>query len=233
MNSSARCRSPFRFVLSARRFGSPFRFVVSVRRFGSPFRFAVSVRRFGSPFRFAVSVRRFGSPFRFAVRSTSYLGFSDPPVLNAAPRCIDVAECCAHRRSRTVALHSTSRRRTRPLRRRQHPSIHRPLSERGDGRPRRSPTSRRARSRGSTCASWPSGAKRSSRASRSRASSTPALKARIEAAETKQALEDLYLPFKPKRRTRAMIARERGLEPLAELLWDRLDDARLHRSTRR
>ena len=49
----------------------------------------------------------------------------------------------------------------------------------------------------------------------------PALKARIEAAGTKQALEDLYLPFKPKRRTRAMIARERGLEPLSELLWNR------------
>ena len=47
----------------------------------------------------------------------------------------------------------------------------------------------------------------------------PELKARIEAADTKQAIEDLYLPFKPKRRTRAMIARERGLEPLAELLW--------------
>jgi protein Tex len=46
-----------------------------------------------------------------------------------------------------------------------------------------------------------------------------ALKARIEGAETKQALEDLYLPYKPKRRTRAMIAKERGLEPLAELLW--------------
>ncbi|HEY4305146.1 MAG TPA: Tex family protein [Gemmatimonadaceae bacterium] len=46
-----------------------------------------------------------------------------------------------------------------------------------------------------------------------------ALKARIEATDTKQALEDLYLPYKPKRRTRAMIARERGLEPLAELLW--------------
>src|SRR3979490_105856 len=39
----------------------------------------------------------------------------------------------------------------------------------------------------------------------------PALAARIDAAGTKQALEDLYLPFKPKRRTRAMIARERGL----------------------
>ena len=45
------------------------------------------------------------------------------------------------------------------------------------------------------------------------------LAARINGATTKQELEDLYLPFKPKRRTRATIARERGLEPLAELLW--------------
>ena len=45
------------------------------------------------------------------------------------------------------------------------------------------------------------------------------LKARIEAADTKQALEDLYLPYKPKRRTRATIARERGLEPLADRIW--------------
>jgi uncharacterized protein len=45
------------------------------------------------------------------------------------------------------------------------------------------------------------------------------LAARIDAAATKQALEDLYLPYKPKRRTRAMIARELGLEPLADLLW--------------
>ncbi|HYW31591.1 MAG TPA: Tex family protein [Gemmatimonas sp.] len=47
-----------------------------------------------------------------------------------------------------------------------------------------------------------------------------ALRAAILAADTKQALEDLYLPFKPKRRTRAMIARERGLGPLAEAMWD-------------
>lgn len=45
------------------------------------------------------------------------------------------------------------------------------------------------------------------------------LRAKIHAADTKQALEDLYLPYKPKRRTRAMIARERGLEPLADVLW--------------
>ncbi|WP_427313185.1 Tex family protein [Cupriavidus sp. H39] len=44
---------------------------------------------------------------------------------------------------------------------------------------------------------------------------TPELQAVIEGAQTKQALEDLYLPYKPKRRTRAQIARECGLEPLA------------------
>ncbi|MHA7680047.1 Tex family protein [Cupriavidus sp. PET2-C1] len=44
---------------------------------------------------------------------------------------------------------------------------------------------------------------------------TPELRAAVEGAETKQVLEDLYLPYKPKRRTRAQIARECGLEPLA------------------
>ncbi len=47
---------------------------------------------------------------------------------------------------------------------------------------------------------------------------TPELRAAIAAAATKQALEDLYLPYKPKRRTRAQIAREAGLEPLADAL---------------
>ena len=55
---------------------------------------------------------------------------------------------------------------------------------------------------------------------------TPELAARLDAVATKQGLEDLYLPFKPKRRTRATIARERGLEPLADALWNgTLDDA--------
>jgi protein Tex len=45
-----------------------------------------------------------------------------------------------------------------------------------------------------------------------------ALEARILAAESKARLEDIYLPFKPKRRTKAMIARENGLEPLADTL---------------
>ena len=49
---------------------------------------------------------------------------------------------------------------------------------------------------------------------------TPELQARILAAETLTALEDLYQPYKPKRRTRASIAREHGLEPLANLILE-------------
>ncbi|MEO9530133.1 MAG: Tex family protein, partial [Roseibium sp.] len=47
---------------------------------------------------------------------------------------------------------------------------------------------------------------------------TDALKQAIQAAETKSQLEDIYLPYKKKRRTKAQIAREAGLEPLADLL---------------
>ena len=49
---------------------------------------------------------------------------------------------------------------------------------------------------------------------------TEELERDIWGADTKQRLEDLYLPYKPKRRTRAQIAREAGLEPLAKLLWE-------------
>lgn len=49
---------------------------------------------------------------------------------------------------------------------------------------------------------------------------TPELKAEIEDAETKQRLEDLYLPYKQKRRTKAQIAREAGIEPLALALLE-------------
>jgi uncharacterized protein len=45
------------------------------------------------------------------------------------------------------------------------------------------------------------------------------LKARIEATLDKSDLEDLYLPYRPKRRTKATIARDRGLQPLADYLW--------------
>jgi uncharacterized protein len=48
---------------------------------------------------------------------------------------------------------------------------------------------------------------------------TPELQLTIDQAATKQDLEDLYLPFKPKRRTKGMIAIEAGIEPLAHALW--------------
>lgn len=50
---------------------------------------------------------------------------------------------------------------------------------------------------------------------------TPELQTAIEAADNKTALEDLYLPYKPKRRTKAQIARENGLQPLADSLLQR------------
>jgi uncharacterized protein len=53
---------------------------------------------------------------------------------------------------------------------------------------------------------------------------TDELRAQIEACTTKSALEDLYLPYKKKRRTRATIARERGLEPLAARILAQPDD---------
>ncbi len=49
---------------------------------------------------------------------------------------------------------------------------------------------------------------------------TDELKAGIQAAETMAVLEDIYLPYRPKRRTRATIAREKGLEPLARLIFE-------------
>jgi uncharacterized protein len=61
---------------------------------------------------------------------------------------------------------------------------------------------------------------------------TEELAARIASTSTKAELEDLYLPFKPKRRTKAQIARERGLEPLAAgLLADRDSDPETAAST--
>jgi len=48
---------------------------------------------------------------------------------------------------------------------------------------------------------------------------TEELRAKVETAATLNSLEDIYLPFKPRKRTRATIAKELGLEPLAETLW--------------
>ncbi len=52
---------------------------------------------------------------------------------------------------------------------------------------------------------------------------TDELKEKILAADSSTILEDLYLPYKPKRRTRATIAKEKGLEPLAQRLWEQGD----------
>ena len=52
---------------------------------------------------------------------------------------------------------------------------------------------------------------------------TEELKDQVQSAETLAALEDIYLPYRPKRRIRATIAREKGLEPLASLLWQQED----------
>jgi uncharacterized protein len=59
---------------------------------------------------------------------------------------------------------------------------------------------------------------------------TEALKDQLNATETMAVLEDLYLPFRPKRRTRATIAREKGLEPLAQRLFsqDGIDPVNLN-----
>ena len=48
----------------------------------------------------------------------------------------------------------------------------------------------------------------------------PALRLKFQNSQTKQELEDLYLPFKPKRRTRAQLAKEKGLEPLLKKILD-------------
>ena len=55
---------------------------------------------------------------------------------------------------------------------------------------------------------------------KNRANLTDELKEKINAVETMAVLEDLYLPYKPKRRTRATMAREKGLEPLAQLIFE-------------
>lgn len=52
---------------------------------------------------------------------------------------------------------------------------------------------------------------------------TPELKKKVLAAETMAVLEDIYLPYKPKRRTRGTIAIEKGLEPLAKLIFEQAD----------
>jgi uncharacterized protein len=53
---------------------------------------------------------------------------------------------------------------------------------------------------------------------------TDELQAKILAVDSLTVLEDLYLPYRPKRRTRATLAKEKGLEPLAQRLWEQGED---------
>ena len=99
-------------------------------------------------------------------------------------------------------------------------------------RPARSTRSPSPRS-GIACRSSPSSTSDAARSCSSlteRALLTDELAAALRAAPTLSVLEDLYLPYRPKRRTRATVARERGLEPLARRLFaqdpqDRFDPA--------
>ncbi|HZL76696.1 MAG TPA: Tex family protein [Bacteroidales bacterium] len=59
---------------------------------------------------------------------------------------------------------------------------------------------------------------------------TPELLHKIEAADTMAELEDIYLPYRPKRRTRATIAREKGLEPLAEIIFKQQETDPSHKA---
>jgi protein Tex len=59
---------------------------------------------------------------------------------------------------------------------------------------------------------------------------TPELLKKIESADTMAELEDIYLPYRPKRRTRATIAREKGLEPLAEIIFKQQENDPAHRA---
>jgi uncharacterized protein len=59
---------------------------------------------------------------------------------------------------------------------------------------------------------------------------TPELKQRIDAALTMAELEDIYLPYRPKRRTRATIAKEKGLEPLAVLILEQKENDPAHKA---
>ena len=91
-------------------------------------------------------------------------------------------------------------------RRRRDGPVHRPLPQGGHRRRSTTPSCAPSRSGCGTCASSTSAGPRSSSRSTPRASSIDALAAQIMLADTKARLEDIYLPFKPKRRTKAQIA---------------------------
>ena len=87
-----------------------------------------------------------------------------------------------------------------------------PATARRSPGPWTTPSCAPSRSGWTTCASWPTGGAAILESLAEQGVLTDALAAAIAAADTKSRLEDIYLPFKPKRRTRAQIAREAGLD---------------------
>ena len=123
-------------------------------------------------------------------------------------------------RRRALARPAPGRQHPRAVRRGRHAPVHRPLPQGSHRRARRGAAPRRPRPRASTCSELEERRAAILKRIEEQGKLDDAAARRASTrADTKQALEDLYLPYKPKRRTRATIARERGLEPLAELLW--------------
>ena len=140
----------------------------------------------------------------------------------ADPKTLSPKSCC------TSHSHSTSpsvaRRRHRAARRRRHRALHRPLSQGGHRQSRRSPDPRHRRE-AAYFRELVSRRETILRSIQEQGKLTDELKARIEATLDKSELEDLYLPYKPKRRTKATIAREKRSGAAGRLLWDQQPSA--------
>ena len=123
----------------------------------------------------------------------------------------------AHRR-RARRPSEPGRRRRRHCSTAGRPSRSSPATARRPPAASTTPSCARSRSGCATCASWRSAGPSYWSPIRAQGKLDAALETRIRAADSKARLEDVYLPYKPKRRTKAMIARENGLEPLADAL---------------
>ncbi len=123
----------------------------------------------------------------------------------------------ADRRGARRARRAGCRRRG-AARRRRDGAVHRPLPQGGDRARSTTRSCAPSRSGCATCASWRSGATAILESIRDAGQARRRARGQIMAADTKARLEDIYLPYKPKRRTKAQIAREAGLEPLADAL---------------
>ena len=121
------------------------------------------------------------------------------------------ADCGRTRRSRAAGRGDRG-----AARRRRHRAVRRALPQGSDRRARRCAIAHAGRAAELPARAGGAAQRRSSNSIREQGKLDAALEAAILAADSKGRLEDIYLPFKPKRRTKAEIAREAGLEPLAE-----------------